>query len=193
MRVLSYTIDARGLNCPEPVILTKKGIDLGEEHIEIMVDNRAARENVSKMGTSQGYEVTVEEKGEEFHITLLKKATPQVTSDPIEEVSVLVKSDLFGNGDAELGQILMKSFLYTLNETAGVKYIVFMNRGVLLTIAGSPVLDHLRALEEKGVSVLSCGTCLDYYQVREQLAVGTVTNMYTALEILTSTSRNLTI
>jgi peroxiredoxin family protein len=68
-----------------------------------------------------------------------------------------------------------------------------MNRGVLLTIAGSPVLDHLEALEEKGVSVLSCGTCLDYYQVRDQLAVGAVTNMYSALEILTSTARNLTI
>ncbi|MGI6469679.1 MAG: sulfurtransferase-like selenium metabolism protein YedF [Syntrophomonadaceae bacterium] len=190
---MPYKIDARGLNCPEPVILTKKGIDLGEEHIEIVVDNLAARENVSKMGISQGYEVNVEEKGEEFHITLLKKAASRVAAEPSQEVSILVKSDLFGNGDVELGQTLMKSFLYTLNETAGVKYVVFMNRGVLLTIAGSPVLDHLEALEEKGVSVLSCGTCLDYYQVRDQLAVGAVTNMYSALEILTSTARNLTI
>lgn len=190
---MPYTIDARGLNCPEPVILTKKGVDLGEEHIVIMVSNQAARENVSKMGISQGYDVAVEEKGGEFHITLKKKAAPQNAPAAAEEVSVLVKSDLFGNGDAELGQILMKSFLYTLNETAGIKYIIFMNRGVLLTVAGSPLLDHLQALEEKGISILSCGTCLDYYNIKEQLAVGAVTNMYTAMEILTSTSRNLTL
>ncbi len=201
---MPFTIDARGLNCPEPVMLTKRGIDQGEEHIVIMVDNLAARENVSKLGVSQGYDVIVEQQEDIFHITMHKKSTPFSLAAPqnkterdnrplLPEVSILVKSDLFGCGDAELGQVLMKSFLYTLSETAGIKYVIFMNRGVLLTVQGSPVLDQLQALEDMGISVLSCGTCLDFYDKKEQLAVGAVTNMYTAMEILTKTAHNLTI
>lgn len=190
---MPYTIDARGLNCPEPVILTKKGVDQGEEHIIVMVSNLAARENVSRLGTSQGYDVTFTEQGEVFQLTLLKKGLAPSAAAPTGEVSILVKSDLFGEGDPELGQVLMKSFLYTLSETANIKYVILMNRGVFLTCSASPVLDQLQALEEMGVSILSCGTCLDYYHLKDQLAVGKVTNMYTAMEILTSTSRNLTI
>lgn len=202
MRSLSFNIDARGLNCPEPVILTKKSIDQGEERLVIIVDNLAARENVSKLGISQGYDVTVEPQEGFFQITMQKQAAPDPLVSPASdsgqenrptEVSILVKSDLFGDGDPELGQVLMKSFLYTLNETANIKYVVFMNRGVLLTVAGSPVLDQLQALQDLGVSLLSCGTCLDFYNKKDKLAVGTITNMYNAMEILTSTPRNLTI
>lgn len=193
MRSLSYTIDARGLNCPEPVILTKRRVDQGDEHIVVLVSNLTARENVSKLGANQGYDVAIEEQGEEFQVTLHKNTLIKTVSAPQEEVAVLVKSDLFGQGDEELGQILMKSFLYTLNETAGIRYIIFMNRAVYLTTKGSPVLEHLKSLEEKGISILSCGTCLDFYQKKQQLAVGTVTNMYTAMEILTRSARSLTI
>lgn len=190
---MPYTIDARGLNCPEPVILTKKVVDQGEEHIIVMVDNLAARENVSKLGASQGYDVTVAEQSEAFHLTLHKKSPAPSAAAPVGEISILVKSDLFGEGDPELGQVLMKSFLYTLNETPSISHVIFMNRGVYLTSSASPVLGQLQALEELGVLILSCGTCLDYYHLKDQLAVGTVTNMYTAMEILTGTSRNLTI
>lgn len=193
MRSLSYTVDARGLNCPEPVILTKRRVDQGDEHIVVLVSNPAAKENVSRLGANQGYEVTIEEQGDDFEITLRKSALIKNVAKPLEEVAILVKSDLFGQGDEELGQILMKSFLYTLNETAGIRYIIFMNRAVYLTTEGSPVLEYLKSLEEKGISILSCGTCLDFYQKKQQLAVGAVTNMYTAMEILTRSARNLTI
>lgn len=193
MRTLSDIVDARGLNCPEPVILTKRRVDQGDGHIVVLVSNLTARENVSKLGASQGYEVTIEEQGEEFQITLHKNTLIKNVFNPQEEVAILVKSDLFGQGDEKLGQILMNSFLYTLNETAGIKHIIFMNRAVYLTTEGSPVLAHLKSLEEKGISILSCGTCLDFYQKKQQLAVGTVTNMYTAMEILTRSARKLTI
>lgn len=193
MKLLSDMIDARGLNCPEPVILTKKIIDRGGEHITVLVNNPAARENVSRLGASRGYAVTVEQRGEEFLLILHKNASPQPAALPEGGVAILVKSDLFGQGDEELGQILMQGFLYALNETEGITHIIFMNRGVYLTTEGSPVLAHLKSLQEKGVAILSCGICLEFYQKKQQLAVGTVTNMYAAMEILSSSARSLTV
>ena len=193
---MSTTIDARGLNCPEPVILTKRAMDADKlARIITIVDNDAAAENVSKLARSQGYELTIEKREGATH---LQMAPGQLRTEasPAKEtvVAVLVKSNLFGEGDPELGGILMKSFLFSLNELEGkVAHLIFMNSGVKLTTAGSPVLEHLEALEQKGVEVLSCGTCLDFYNVKDKLMAGKVTNMYTAVEILTGADRVLTV
>lgn len=190
---MSDIIDARGLNCPEPVILAKRQIDRGDEQIVVLVDNRAARQNVGKLGSSRGYEVTVVEEGDQFKIILHKGALDEDAATPPTGVAVLIKGDVFGEADRELGQILMKNLLYTLNEIEGIEHIIFMNRAVHLTTEGSPVLEHLESLQEKGISILSCGICLDFYQKKQQLAVGTITNMYTAMEILAQSAKTLTI
>lgn len=192
---MSKVVDARGLNCPEPVILTKRAMEDGvKEKITTIVDNDAAVENVSKLARSQGYDLTVERDGDCCHLHMTPgEACSDADAASDARVAVLIKSSLFGEGEPELGQVLMKSFLFSLNELEGkVAQVIFMNSGVKLTTEGSPVLEHLQALEQKDVEILSCGTCLDYYQVKDKLAVGKITNMYTAVEILTGADRALT-
>ena len=98
---------------------------------------------------------------------------------------VAVSSDKMGSGNDELGAVLMKSFFFaeTQLDTLPDK-ILFYNGGAKLTVEGSDCLEDIRILEKEGVEILTCGTCLDFYGLKEKLAVGAVTNMYTIAEIL---------
>lgn len=101
------------------------------------------------------------------------------------KTAIFVTASTLGKGDDGLGNILMKNFFLTFSEKDSVpEYILFVNEGVFLAAEGSPVLDTLELLSEKGTQVLSCGTCLDFYKLKEKLKVGTVTNMYTITDIL---------
>lgn len=189
-------VDARNLNCPQPVILTKKVMDEDDGNLEIItiVNQQAALENVSKLAARQGYQYKVEEKDGDFYIYMKKMAQDDEKAEEKKDIAVLIKSRLFGEGDEQLGEVLMKSFLYTLTELKGeIKHIIFMNSGVFLTCEGSPVLEHLKALEADGVEILSCGTCLDFYNLKDKLQAGGITNMYSAVEILTSAGKSLVI
>lgn len=190
---MKKVIDARGLSCPQPVVLTKKGLEESDQ-ITTIVDNGIAVENVTKLANSKGCTVQVEEKEGVYylHISKSRKAC-QNTSENQGSVAVLITSSLFGKGDQELGKTLMKSFLYALNQIDNISHLIFMNSGVFLTTEGSEVLDLLKAQEENGVEVLSCGTCLDYYGIKDRLAVGKVTNMYTAVELVTSAAKTITL
>jgi selenium metabolism protein YedF len=192
---MSRIVDARGLNCPQPVILTKRVMDENSgEAIVTLVDNPTALENVCKLATSQGYDFTVEAQGAESQIHMTQKSAPAEPTVQKREVAVLMKSDVFGQGNDELGAVLTKGFFYTLTEMCSeIQTIIFMNGGVHLTTAGSPVVEHLQYLEQEGVQILSCGTCLDFFGKKEQLKVGQVTNMYTATEILCNAAKTLVI
>ena len=191
---MSRTIDARGLTCPHPVILTKRVMDenTGEE-IVTWVDNSTSLENVCKLASSQGYTYTVEPQGSDIHIHMtLQNSTQSVNNSSQKDLTIMVKSQYLGHGDDELGTILIKSFFYTLTEMGDeLQNLIFMNGGIHLTTEGSPVLEHLQFLEQKGVQILSCGTCLDFFAKKDQLKVGQVTNMYTATEILCNASKTL--
>lgn len=193
---MSEIVDARGLNCPEPVILTKRAMDIGEvDRLVTIVDRTAALENVTKLARSQGYEVEVEDKEGDYYITMVRsrEISAQDAGDQ-DDVAILITNRYFGQGDEELGKILMRSFLYTLTELNGrVKNIIFMNSGVFLTTEGSEVLEILQSLSQEGVEILSCGTCLDFYGLKDKLAVGDVTNMYTATDILSRADRSITL
>ncbi len=187
-------VDARGLSCPQPVILTKKAMEKDDaQRITTVVDNQAALENVTKLAKSQGYDVTVEEKEGVYHIHMVRGEGEKAAKEQSNrEIAVLIKSNRFGVGENELGDALMKSFLYALSELeSGISHLIFMNSGVYLTTEGSPVLDHLQALSGKGVRILSCGTCLDYYGLKDKLQVGEITNMYAAVEILAQAPKSL--
>lgn len=188
-------IDARDLVCPEPVILTKKAMDEGAVILTTIVNGQAALENVSKLAKSHGYDIDVEEIGNEYHIHMNKTGSLEEDQQEVRgDVAVMITSRLFGQGEEELGQALMNSFLYALNEVDGrVKHVIFANSGVFLSTEGSPVLEHLKRLAKQGVHILSCGTCLDFYGLKEKLLVGEVTNMYTIAEILTTASRSITL
>ncbi|NLJ71844.1 MAG: sulfurtransferase-like selenium metabolism protein YedF [Syntrophomonadaceae bacterium] len=188
-------IDARNLTCPQPVILTKKAMDNNPSlSLTTIVSNDIAKENVTKLATSCGYDVEVEEKGDGIYLHL-NRDNPAVIKEAAKgEVAVLITSQYFGQGEEELGRVLMNSFLYTLTEMADeLSHIILMNAGVFLASAGSPVINHLQVLQERGIEILVCGTCIDFYNLNEKLEVGKVTNMYTALDIMTDAVKNITI
>jgi selenium metabolism protein YedF len=180
------TVDARGQSCPQPVILTRKALTAATELL-VIVDNEAAQMNVRRVVEKNGHHVETEQKadGIYLHITAAPDSTrPKETTHNRNNV-VLVASDTLGRGEAELGSVLMRGFLHTLNEVEPLPTtLVLINSGVKLVAEDSPVLDDLRALCDKGVEVLACGTCLDYHSLKNKVAVGQVSDMYTITEAL---------
>lgn len=189
---MTQEIDARGLACPQPVIMTKKAIDAGEDSI-VIVDNEAARDNVCRMAKSQGCETKVEEQGGCFRIRVTHGMERKIKEDeaPAAGPTVVVfPCDRMGKGDDALGSILIRAFLHTLGEiTPQPAVMIFFNAGVKLTTDGSDVLEDLRALEKAGVRLLVCGTCLDFFGLKDNLRAGTISNMYDIAETMLSAGR----
>jgi selenium metabolism protein YedF len=103
---------------------------------------------------------------------------------------VLVSSAEFGHGERELGELLMRTFIYTLKEVEPAPHaLLFVNGGVHLTTEGSALLEDIQALADRGVQVFSCGTCLDYYKLKEKLKVGAMTNMFSIVSMLSTADR----
>lgn len=194
-------IDARGLECPKPVILTKKELDNIEEgKVKTTVDNEVARENLIKLAKSQNADFEVEElEGGLFAVTIEKKTSAETLKqkklvEVDENYVIAIQSEHMGRGDEKLGKILMKSFIYTVRETKPYpKSILFFNSGVKLTVEESEVLDDLKALENEGVEIISCGTCLDYFNLKDKLGVGSISNMYTIYEKMRNSTNVVTI
>lgn len=194
-------VDGRGLACPKPVILTKKELDSIEEGVvSTIVDNEVAKENVSKLAQSLGYDFQVKQSEDEsyYYIDIYKgqvELDGEVDKDKyLKDMVIAITADTMGKGNEELGKILIKSFVYTVSETPPYpKTMVFYNGGVRLTCQGSPVLDDLIRLEDKGVEIISCGTCLDFLELKDKLKVGSISNMYTIYEKLREPKNNLII
>ncbi|MGE5380266.1 MAG: sulfurtransferase-like selenium metabolism protein YedF [Methylocystaceae bacterium] len=192
------TVDARGLTCPQPVVLTKREFDQGAAEITTLVDNEAACENLTRLGQSLGCEVMVNTEKDGYSVILSRNTDEAVVGRvevlPTANDVVLIASEYFGRGEAELGAVVMKSFLYALNEAPErVKTMIFMNSGVKLVSEGSPVIDLLQSIAGKGIEVYACGTCLDFHHLKEHLAVGKITNMYSALEMMQQAGKVLTV
>ncbi|MEZ3433819.1 MAG: sulfurtransferase-like selenium metabolism protein YedF [Lachnospiraceae bacterium] len=191
------TVNAMGDNCPIPVIKTKKAMQAltGPETIEVLVDNEIAVQNVSKMAASTGGQVSSEKLGDaEFKITIAMEGAPK-SEEGDEEAScapdarsntvVVVPSDRMGSGNDELGKVLIKGFIFAVTQLDTLpKTMLFYNGGATLTTEGSDSLEDLKSLEAQGVEIMTCGTCLDYYGLKDKLAVGTVTNMYSIVETM---------
>jgi len=188
---MKKTIDARGMACPEPVIMTKKALDSHEvNEVLAIVDNKAALENISRMVKTLHLESMIEEQNGSYYINIVKEELQPVKDNLRGSTVVLVKSNVLGQGDDKLGSILMKSFMYTLTQMEGeIKTLMFLNSGVLLTTSGSELIEHIKQLEINGVEVLSCGTCLDFYGMSDKLEVGKVGNMYSIAEEMLHSSK----
>ena len=194
---MAKILDLTGLACPLPVVRTKEALEseIGQSLI-VMVDNLAARDNVARFAESRGCQVEVAAAGGCYHLTIQPPAggvaescvSPVAAPAPLGTV-VVFASDRMGEGDPGLGAILMRAFCQTLVQMEVPRKLLFYNRGVFLTLNDSPVLAELQGLEEMGVELLVCGTCLDFYKVRERLAVGKVSNMFTILESQMQTGR----
>jgi selenium metabolism protein YedF len=191
---MTKIVDARGLACPQPVILTKKALaEGGEEPVTTIVDSPTAEANVSRMAHKAGWRVAVEAQDDGTYLHLSREgATPETL--PVGRAEALpatgplvvyIGADRMGRGVDELGGILIRAFLHTLNEVAPLPdTLVFVNTGVKLVTESSPVLEDLQALAARGVDILACGTCLNYLELTDKVAAGTVSNMYDIAETL---------
>lgn len=197
-------IDARKKPCPQPVIETMKAMkDCSDgETIEVIVDNDAAVENLTRMAQKKNCQVSASAPGPERTVTIIynkagdeddrKNAAdePVVCVVPDAQAQgagtvVAIATDHMGQGDEKLGQILVKGFIYSLSQLDQLpKTILFFNSGAKLTTDGSESLADIRNLADRGVNILTCGTCLDYYGIKDKLAVGEVTNMYVITQTL---------
>jgi tRNA 2-thiouridine synthesizing protein A len=185
-------VDNSKLPCPQPVINTKKAIEEGLP-VKSIVDNEVAKENVLKLCSKLGLQREVVENGGKFEIIISKGGEELKIKGGDLQGTYLIKTKYLGNGDDKLGEGLMKGFIYTLAQReVAPKRIMFVNRGVFLALKGSQMVEDLKIMEGKGTEILSCGTCLDFYNVKEQLAVGTITNMYDIVENL-SDDKTITI
>lgn len=189
-------IDARGLACPEPVIRTKQALDrIGHGQVVTIVDNEVALNNVLRLATSRGLRTQVEEKEGEFRIHIYREdLKPEELIEQEASLIILVKSEFLGVGDEQLGSLLMKNFFYALSEAEfNPRAVIFLNTGVKLSSEGSPIISSLVRLEQRGTEILSCGTCLDYYGLKDKLCVGRVTNIYDVVEFVTTASKVVSI
>lgn len=193
-------VDAMGDQCPIPVIKTKQALKEITETtlVEVHVDNEIAVQNLSKMAKQKNLEYKCEKLEEQHYIIKINAEAEGVSiqqkapaendkeicyPDRKSNTVVVLSSNQMGNGSEELGQILMKGFIFALTELDELPSTVLLyNSGVKLSTEGSNSIEDLKTLQAQGVEILSCGTCLNYYDLTEKLQVGDVTNMYFILE-----------
>jgi selenium metabolism protein YedF len=196
-------IDARGLACPQPVILTRNALSEGGfDLLEVLVDDASSKDNVVRFATY--IHCTVEqvlEEGACFRILIHPKPKDQTFPTPgrvfakpeaggpqareAQGATVFIASGEVGSGDPKLGALLMRGFLHTLTEAESLPTrVILMNGGVKLAVEGAETLASLTALGHQGVEILACGTCLEFFGLKDRLAVGRISNMYEITELL---------
>ncbi|MCK5539852.1 MAG: sulfurtransferase-like selenium metabolism protein YedF [Deltaproteobacteria bacterium] len=198
-------LDLRGKACPGPVVETRKTfLSLDKEADEVIItvqlDNQAACLNVTRFAESQNFMVSQEVDAEGmFTLTITRGFScelppSEIPKSPCPETPnhyiVYIDSSNMGSGDEKLGSILMKAFLKTLPELENLpKSIIFLNDGVFLTTTDSPEIKSIQALETAGCTILVCGTCLDFYHLKDKLAVGQISNMFEIASLMTGSDR----
>lgn len=194
-------VDCSGLKCPEPVMRTRQALAGAEDVVTVLVDNETARDNVERYATTSGCQVQVSRALGGF---LLKITPPE--DKPLDEprvpvscetgvsTAVFISSEGIGTGDPELSVALMKAFLYASAESdAPPAAVVFMNSGVKLVTVNSETVESVRKLEERGAEVLVCGTCLDFYGLKDRLRAGRISNMFEIQAALTGAGRTISL
>lgn len=195
------TVNAMGEQCPIPVVKAKKALDAMQEPgvLEVLVDNEIAVQNLLRLAAGSGLQAKSEKLADRQFVVIMEageKAAPAqepqiaCTPDRRKNLVVAIGSASMGVGSEELGKTLMKGFLYALSQQEELpRTILFFNGGATIPIQGSVSVEDLKNMEAQGVQILTCGTCLDYYGLKDKLAVGGVTNMYTIVEILTGADK----
>ena len=188
-------IDCKGMACPLPVVNAKKASEeMGAgDQLTVLVDNEIAVQNLTRFAEHKGFTVSAEKKGEKEYAVIMG-ISGAVSEEAKEDVAcvmdarrkgmlVVLSANVMGTGDPKLGTALMKAFVFALTKQDQLPDTVLCyNTGAYLTCEGADTLEDLKLLESEGVTVLTCGTCLDHYGLKEKLAVGGVTNMYDIVE-----------
>jgi len=208
---MNKIIDAKGKNCPMPVIMAKKEIDGGNNSFVVEVDNNIAVQNLQKLANSQGFISSLEEGNGVFKVYFSKdsdKVSGSFESEECNEIlakleenkkvlgtwAVFIGKDIIGAGNEELGKSLMKMYFYTISEGDDLpKAILFMNDGVKVPTLNDQAIEHLMELEKNGVEILVCGACLNFYGLEEKLKAGKVSNMYDITNCMKEASKVITL
>lgn len=191
-----HEIDCRGLECPAPVLQVRNTLEKETPvTLTVLVDNEAARQNVSRFLEHQNYRVSSELHGGGFRVVGIRAEGASDSEQPrpvpvlnskesgAKKIMVLITSAYMGHGDDGLGDMLMFNFLKTLKEMGPELWrVAFVNSGVSFTAAGSEAVPILQELADAGVQIAACGACLAYFHILDTMQVGVVTNM---LEIVT--------
>ena len=185
-------IDAGGKQCPIPVIMAKKQLEAGEQDVEIIVDGPTQVGNLERLGDALGRKATSEAFGDKFLVKFANGETIKGASvAEADTYAVFFNTNAIGTNESELGGNLAKMAIFTLSESERVpSYVLFMNEGVKLPAGDEPqIIENLNTLIEKGTQVLVCGTCLNFYGIKDDLKVGTVSNMYDILGAMQEVSK----
>jgi len=192
------TIDARGLACPEPVLRVRRALaETAATAITVLVDDDAPAENVARLARLAGCDVSLEQRADHVAVVLARAAgaagpaeAALATCGGGANVVVLLAADTVGHGDDQLGRLLAIAFVKALKSVAPrPRTIVLMNAGVKLAAEGSELVEALRELEAGGVELLACGTCLDFFHLKEALRAGRVSNMFEIASRLVAADR----
>ena len=189
-------IDCKGMACPLPVVNAKKAAEkLGTgDSLTVLVDNEIAVQNLTRFAEHKGFGVSAEKKADSEYAVIMTISGATAEKVKEEEIScamdarrkgmlVVLSANTMGTGDVKLGTSLMKAFVFALTKQEQLPdTILCYNTGAYLTCEGADTLEDLKLLESEGVTILTCGTCLDFYGLKEKLAVGSVTNMYDIVE-----------
>jgi selenium metabolism protein YedF len=193
-------IDCRNLACPEPVLKTKKALDeLPEDSIlEVLVNSSASKENVLRYAQKNGFTCEEEEIDGDTCLTIVKGFNCTIdlekkSPDFLNKVVFLTSDKV---GENELGSMLVVGFMKSILELPVLpKTIICVNGAVKLTTAPmeSDIIKAFKALEAKGVEIYSCGVCLDFYKVADELKVGMVGNAYGTIDMLLNSEGTITL
>lgn len=193
-------IDARGKACPQPVVMVRKALEDGASKIEILVDNAVSASNVKRFLESQGFSVAEELHGADFIIrgtgspNFAPAARPDKAPAPEKGYAVFLQNNVLGSPDATLGEGLVKAFLSNLADREEAPMVIaLMNGGVLLALEGTSTCETLKKIEEKGVTVLVCGTCTKHFGVTEKVGAGCISNMMEITDALLAAPKVLTV
>ncbi len=188
-------VDARGYSCPKPVTMTRESYDKAPDgaRLDALVDTPVQAGNVRDSIRKAGGKAEIVEK-DDYYVVEIVKVQSNACEMPHGAIGsphvIYISSSTMGKGNDELGAILIKAFINTIKDASPLpSHVIFVNSGVLLTSGDEPIVDSLKHLEGMGVEILSCGTCLNFYNRAEHLKVGSISNMFDILQTLTSASR----
>lgn len=181
------TLDLRNLQCPHPVIQSRKAI-LDEPGVEltVLVNDETARDNLCRLAESMNYATEINTEDNTWHIVLTPDSEQQKSADDTQTRRniVYISSETMGSGDDELGRLLLKNYLITLTEMYDLPEAIFLvNAGVKVVCEGSELLEVFDKIGCMGVDIAACGLCLEFFHLKDKLATGRTTNM---LEIATA-------
>lgn len=203
-------LDMMGQPCPIPVIQARKALAAGEDVVAVTVDNEAAVQNLQKMAQGEGYDFSLEQADKRrLVVTLRSGGLRQEGAVPVPEdaaavaeffcgdtssLTLLITRERLGDGAEELGAMLMKGFVFALTELPQPpKAVVFLNGGARLTSQGAATVPDLQTLAQKGTQIYTCGTCVNFFGIKEKLAVGEITDMMNIVRMMAEPGRAVTL